>query len=127
MNWKRNYDIHFETIVQNMRFDSLSDVYSLLEDAAWDAEYNDGVISIEDFIDLYNETTGTDGMTYDSDDVKDWGIPLQSLQFAKIYKEPKLTCGSTDYKSEHIDFEKPVRYYLVIRGIEELKKKGATK
>ena len=80
MNWKYDYKVHFETVIRNMRFDNLSDVYSFLTDAAWHAEYNDDVITMEDFIDLYRDTPG----------------------------------------SEHIDFEKPCRYYLVIRGVENV-------
>ena len=120
MNWKYDYKVHFETVIRNMRFDDLSDVYSFLTDAAWYAEYNDDVIAMEDFIDLYRDTPGTEDLVYDSDGVKEWGVSLQSLQFAKIYKEPKLTYVSAYYRSEHIDFEKPCRYYLVIRGVENV-------
>ena len=120
-NRKHDRIIHYEAVIQRMRFDKLSRVYSYLDDITMHAECYGGYISIEEMIKHY-EDLKLQAISYDYDNSEKWGLSLESLQHVGIYKAPTETRVKQipGYISTIAVFGKGEGYYLVIRGVESM-------
>ena len=120
-NRKHDRIIHYEATIQRMRFDKLSRVYSYLDDITMHAECYGGYISIEEMIKHY-EDLKLPAISYDYDNSEKWGLHINSLQHVGIYKVPKKTrlTQTSGAWSINVEFDKEDKYYLVIRGVENI-------
>ena len=121
-NRKHDRVIHYEAVIQRMRFVSLYDIYRFLADVSGYAEDNGGSVSIEEMMSLYRPSPYAVEVTYDYDNAEKWGLSTASLQHVGIYKAPKetrLTQTSTKCQMS-VEFDKEDKYYLVIRGVENM-------
>ena len=121
-NRKHDRVIHYEAVIQRMRFVSLYDIYRFLADVSGYAEDNGGIVSIEEMMSLYRPSPYAVEVTYDYDNAEKWGLSIASLQHVGIYKAPKETrlTHSSDTWSMNVEFDKEDKYYLVIRGVENM-------
>ena len=120
-NRKHDRVIHYEAVIQRMRFDKLSRVYSYLDDVTMHAECYGGYISMEGMIKHY-EDLKLPTITYDYDNSEKWGLSLESLQHVGVYKTPKEIrfTQTSEYMSVNAVYGKGDGYYLVIRGVENM-------
>ena len=121
-NRKHDRVIHYEATIQRMRFVSLYDIYRFLADVSGYAEDNGGSVSIEEMMSLYRPSPYAVEVTYDYDNAEKWGLSIASLQHVGIYKTPKETrlTQTSDTWSMNVEFDKEDKYYLVIRGVENM-------
>ena len=121
-NRKHDRVIHYEATIQRMRFVSLYDIYRFLADVSGYAEDNGGSVSIEEMMSLYRPSPYAVEVTYDYDNAEKWGLSIASLQHVGIYKAPKETrlTQTSDTWSMNVEFDKEDKYYLVIRGVENM-------
>ena len=116
-NRKHDRIIHYEAIIQRMRFSSLFDVYNFMADIAGFAEDNDGHICIEEMMSVYRACPSLVEVSYDYDNSEKWGLSLESLQHVGIYK--RFTQES-EYMSVNAVYGKCDGYYLVVRGVDNM-------
>ena len=122
---KRKHDriIHYEAVIQRMRFVSLYDAYRFLADVSGYAEDNGGRVSIEEMMSLYRPRLYAVEVVYDYDNSEKWGLSIDNLQHVGVYKAPKETrfTQKSDRWSMNVEFDKEDKYYyLVIRDVESM-------
>ena len=113
MNFKSLYDVH--SFLSYYSVGCIPQRTSTFDDDSIDCPGMS--IYMEEIRSLYKDGKDPKDVSYDYDDADKWVVYFDRLQLVYIYKTPKET-----YLIQNVEFNKGEGYYLVILGMEEIKK-----